>query len=171
MKQVIALDPGQVDLVLEMYEQAREIQRRHEIVIWPDFPREMIESDMAEGRLWALTENDAIACIWTICFNDPLIWGSRDNDPSIYIHRIATHPDFRGRMLVKDLLEWAENYGRQQERKFIRLDTVGNNRKLISHYRACGFDFLGMFTLSDTNGLPDHYRQDAVCLFEKAIPS
>jgi hypothetical protein len=34
-----------------------------------------------------------IACVWAVTFNDPEIW-KNDQDAAIYIHRIATNPDF-----------------------------------------------------------------------------
>jgi GNAT superfamily N-acetyltransferase len=166
---IISLDHRYLDRILEMYESAREIQRVHNIVVWPDFPREMIAQDMESGLVWAIMENNEPACVWTIAFEDPLIWGEKNNDPSVYIHRIATHPAHRGKMLVKTLVAWADDFARQQHKQYLRMDTVGNNRKLISHYTECGFVLLGMFELTDTTGLPDHYRKDAVCLFERKV--
>lgn len=166
---IIALDNSHIDQVVKMYEWAREVQRKHEIVVWPDFPIDMIEQDIASGTVWALADNNDLACIWTIALEDPLIWGERNSDPAVYIHRIATHPDYRGRRLVNELVSWAQDFARQQGKKYIRMDTVGNNRKLISHYTQCGFDFLGMFVLPDTRNLPQHYQKDAVCLFERKV--
>ena len=52
----------------------------------------------------------------------------------------------------------------------IRLDTLGNNIKLIEHYTNAGFDFLGMFRLKNTAGLPMHYQEELnCCLFEIRI--
>jgi hypothetical protein len=44
--------------------------------------------------------NNEIACVFATTFSDPLIWEKRDTDPSVYIHRIATNPNFRGNNLV-----------------------------------------------------------------------
>jgi hypothetical protein len=46
------------------------------------------------------------------------------------------------------------------------MDTVGENHKLIEHYTACGFDFLGLSQLTNTDGLPEHYHNAVVSLFE-----
>ncbi len=107
-----------------------------------------------------------IACLWAITFNDEQIWEERDNTKSIYIHRIATHPKFRGNNYIAKIVAWAKVYARSVEKQFIRLDTLGDNTKLIEHYQNAGFEFLGMFDLKNTDLLPDHYQDQPVCLFQ-----
>ena len=96
--------------------------------------------------------------------DDPQIWGELDADPSVYLHRIATHPDFRGRKMVGHVVQWARP-ARGRGRKVPRadLDTVGNNAALIRLYTGHGFDFLGAEDLEDVEGLPGHYA-DGPCL-------
>jgi ribosomal protein S18 acetylase RimI-like enzyme len=66
-------------------------------------------------------------------FNDAEIWEERDCNDAIYIHRIATHSDFRGHNFVKIIVDWAK-YAKSIGKDYIRLDTLGNNLKLIEHY-------------------------------------
>lgn len=133
---------------------------------WPNFERQLVENEVKEKRQFKISIGDQIACVWAVTFNDLQIWEERDNDPSIYIHRIATNPDFRGRKFVQQIVEWASGYAVSKDKKFIRLDTCGDNQKLISHYKSCGFDFLGMVRLINTDELPSHYQDADVCLFE-----
>jgi ribosomal protein S18 acetylase RimI-like enzyme len=107
-----------------------------------------------------------VVCIWATTFSDPLIWEDKNMDPSVYIHRITTNPRFRGKGLVKKIVEWARNYATNKGKKFVRMDTVGENLKLIEHYKDCGFDFLGLSQLTNTDGLPKHYHNAVVSLFE-----
>ncbi len=107
-----------------------------------------------------------IACIWAITFSDPDIWEHSNGDSAIYIHRIATHPEYRGQNLVSLIVEWAKTYCAERKIAFIRMDTCGNNQKLIGHYTKCGFDFLGMAKLRNTTALPAHYKDADVCFFE-----
>lgn len=138
---------------------------------WPTFERELVETEIREQRQFKMVIDNQIACIWAVTFNDPQIWESRDNDPSMYIHRIATNPYFRGRQFVTKIVNWARDYAVLHQRKFIRMDTCGNNQKLIQHYTKCGFDFLGMVRLNNTNELPAHYENSDVCLFEISLYS
>jgi ribosomal protein S18 acetylase RimI-like enzyme len=98
-----------------------------------------------------------------------LIWENKDVDPSVYIHRIATHPNFRGNGFVKKIARWAIEYATQHGKRFVRMDTVGKNLQLINHYTACGFQFLGLFQLTNTEGLPQHYHNAEVSLFELEV--
>jgi ribosomal protein S18 acetylase RimI-like enzyme len=107
--------------------------------------------------------------VWAITFDDPQIWGAKNADPAVYIHRIATNPDFRGRGLVADIVTWAQNFARRHHKKYVRLDTVGENHGLIAHYTACGFAYLGLAALTDTAGLPAHYQGATVSLFELPV--
>ena len=49
------------------------------------------------------------------------------------------------------------------------MDTVGENKKLIEYYQKCGFRFLGLSQLTNTETLPLHYHNATVSLFEMAV--
>jgi phage terminase large subunit-like protein len=68
--------------------------------------------------------------------------------------------------MVAKIVDWAKQFADEKEIQFIRLDTLGNNTRLIEHYKEAGFDFLGMHTLKNTSNLPEHYQEAPVCLFE-----
>lgn len=133
---------------------------------WPTFERQLVEKEIQEERQFKIVIDNQIACVWAITFSDPQIWEARDKDPSIYIHRIATNPDFRGQQFVQLIVDWAEGYAKSYQKNFIRLDTCGNNLKLIKYYTSCGFDFLGIVRLQNADKLPSHYQNADVCLFE-----
>ncbi len=158
-----------VERIAEMYSLATQYMRSKNQVAWPQFSHSLITEAIKENRQWKIDINTEIACIWTITFEDPLIWKNSSNDKALYIHRIATHPNFRGRNLVKTLMDWANAYCRKQQLRCIRMDTVGNNAGLIKHYGKLGFEFLGLHTLDETDSLPAHYKDGPVCLFEKNV--
>jgi GNAT superfamily N-acetyltransferase len=129
----------------------------------------MVIHEILENRQWKMLVEGEVACIWASTFSDPLIWGDKDKAPSVYIHRITTHPNFRGKGFVRQIVEWSKAYAIQNRRKHVRMDTVGENPKLIEHYTRCGFDFLGLFQLTNTDGLPQHYHNAVVSLFELKV--
>ncbi len=135
-------------------------------VVWPTFEKQLVETEIAENRQWKMPVDGAIACVWAITFADEQIWQERNADAAIYIHRIATNPDFRGQNFVAKIVEWAKLYARDLSKDYVRLDTIGENLPLIAHYTKSGFDFLGMFNMKNTEGLPEHYRSGHVALFE-----
>ena len=164
IKNVSILD---IDYVFRLYKIASEYQReKKKVIVWPNFDRNMVETEITEKRQFKMLIENEVVCIWAITFNDEQIWEEKNKDSAIYIHRIATSPNFRGKKMVAKIVDWAKQFADEKEIQFIRLDTLGNNTRLIEHYKEAGFDFLGMHTLKDTSNLPEHYQEDPVCLFE-----
>lgn len=135
-------------------------------VVWPVIGRDLVAAEIAESRQFKLLIDDKIACVWAVTFEDEQIWQERNADAAIYIHRIATDPDFRGRNFVCTIVEWAKEYATSLRKDYVRLDTIGENLPLIRHYTKAGFEFLGMFQMKNTDGLPAHYESGNVALFE-----
>lgn len=160
-----------IDEIFRLYKIATDFQKTKFTVHWPEFDRKLIETEISENRQWKIVADGKISCVWAITFNDPQIWEERDKDPSVYIHRIATNPDFRGQNLVGQIVEWAKIYARENQKQFVRMDTVGDNSGLINYYTKCGFDFLGLLKLKNTAGLPAHYDNATVSLFQMTINS
>ena len=156
-----------IDAIFKQYQLASKYQKsKKEVIVWPDFDRKMIEDEIAEKRQFQLLRNNEIACIWAITFSDPDIWEERNMDSAVYIHRIATNPEYRGNNFVSVIVQWAKALARKEGFQFIRLDTLGENKKLITHYKNVGFDFLGLFHLKNPTNLPEHYKRAPVSLFE-----
>ena len=158
-----------IDEIFRLYRIAAAYQKaKQTVVVWPEFERHLVETEIAENRQWKLIIDEQIACVWAITFTDEQIWEERNADAAIYIHRIATNPNFRGKNFVSLIVDWAKEYAKRNNKDFLRLDTLGNNTKLIEHYKNAGFDFLGFFNLKNTKGLPDHYHDTntPACLFE-----
>ena len=103
--------------IFELYALATEYMKSKNQVAWPEFSREMVSTEIKESRQWKLLIDNKIACIWATTLNDDLIWGA-NNDKAIYIHRIATNPFFRGRKLVSQIVNWAEQYCLTENLKF-----------------------------------------------------
>jgi ribosomal protein S18 acetylase RimI-like enzyme len=153
--------------IFRLYGLATDFQKRiFPENTWPTFERELVETEIQEQRQFKMLVDNQIACVWAVTFTDPQIWEERDKDPAIYIHRIATNPDFHGRKFVNEIVTWAKDYAYSNQKKFIRMDTCGNNQGLIKHYKSCGFDFLGIVQLQNADELPSHYKDADVCLFE-----
>ncbi len=159
--------PEDINEIFRLYKMASDYQKtRGTVVVWPTFEHNLVATELAEQRQFKLVVNDTVACIWAITFTDEDIWEERNVDAAVYIHRIATNPSFRGRNFVATIVTWAKDYAKANSKRFVRLDTLGNNTKLIEHYTKAGFDFLGLFDLKNTDALPAHYKEAPVCLFE-----
>ena len=155
-----------IDEIFSFYSNASTLQKSLNKVVWPVFSRVLVETELTENRQFKLLIDSKTACIWAITFDDPEIWGEKNNDPSVYIHRIATHADFRGKDLVKEIVNWAIDFAKANQKLYVRLDTIGGNQKLIEHYQNCGFNYLGLTKMETFENLPAHYHNATVSLFE-----
>ncbi len=126
------------DAVLGLYAHASALQRSKGQVEWPAIDTALVEREIEEGRQWHLRIDGRIACVWVVAYEDPQIWGDMDADPSVFLHRIATAPEFRGRRLVGEVVAWAIDHARDLGRTHLRLDTVGHNEALIRLYTSHG---------------------------------
>lgn len=158
-----------ISKIFELYGIATAFMKSKNEIAWPEFKRELIIEEIEDLRQWKLLLQGEIACVWATTLNDELIWGNANNEPSVYIHRIASNPNFRGRNLVKYMVDWADDYCVDKNLKYVRMDTVGLNQGLISHYKKNGFDFLGTKKLDNVDDLPNHYSKGPVCLFQRAV--
>jgi len=157
------------DEIFRLYDAAIEFQKTKFDKSWLPFDRAMIKREIAEKRNWKILIDNKIACIFSITFEDPFIWKEKNAEPAVYIHRIVTNPEFRGNKFVPKITDWAREYARSLGKKFIRMDTWGDNQKLIDYYTACGFEFLGVITPTKSPDLPKHYEGISLSLFEIKI--
>ncbi|KPH14395.1 GNAT family N-acetyltransferase [Chryseobacterium sp. ERMR1:04] len=158
-----------IDEIFRLYKIATDFQKSKYIVHWPEFELNLVQTEISENRQWKLVIGNKIACVWAIAFSDPQIWEELNNDSAVYIHRIASNPEFKGQNLVEHIVAWAKQYVFDNKKKFIRMDTVGENQGLINYYTKCGFSFLGLSKLKNTEGLPAHYNNATVSLFQIAL--
>jgi ribosomal protein S18 acetylase RimI-like enzyme len=167
MSIIINSNLNDIPEIFKLYKLATEFQKlKFPDNQWPEFDKELISTEVLENKQFKLIINNEIACVWAITFSDAQIWEDKENNSSIYIHRIATNPEFRGQNFVQKIVDWAENYAAWKNKEFIRMDTCGKNDRLINHYKNCGFNFLGIKKLENTSELPLHYHNADVCFFE-----
>jgi ribosomal protein S18 acetylase RimI-like enzyme len=156
--------------IFKLYQYATDYQKeKFPDNTWPTFERSMVEKEVENMLQYKFVVTDNIACVWAITHSDPQIWQEKNNDPAVYIHRIATNPSYRGHNYVKIIVDWAREYCAKQGLDYIRLDTCGHNEGLIKHYTSCGFTFLGIEKIKDSTGLPPHYVDADVCYFEISV--
>lgn len=169
LPQVVNSTAADIDTIFEFYDMAVAHQKKVFNKHWQGFSLEMVQQEVAENRQYKVLLNDQIAAIFAVTFNDPEIWGEKDTQPSVYIHRIVTHPDYRGFGAVNTIINWAKQYAKDNAIEFIRMDTWADNEKLLTYYTSCGFDHVGSIQIKADSGLPKHYEGISLNLFEIAV--
>jgi ribosomal protein S18 acetylase RimI-like enzyme len=165
---MIILNSTQQDIptIFSLYEAATNYQKTKFNRWWQPFDPVMVQREIEEGRQWKILIDGEVACIFAIAFADPEIWGAKNADPAIYIHRIVTHPAFKGRGIMHHIVEWAKEYAKTNNRQYIRMDTWGDNDELVGYYVKCGFSLLGTITPAETGALPAHYNCISLALLQ-----
>ncbi len=167
--QIINSNPADIETLLRFYDWGRELQQEKSNRHWQNFDPAVLLKEIAEKRQWKIMEDDQVTCVFLTAYDDPYIWGEKNKNPSVYLHRIVTHPLHRGKNYVKTIIEWAKGHGKQMGKEYLRMDTWGDNPKLIDYYIKCGFNFLGIITPDTTANLPAHYSCISLSLFEIKI--
>jgi len=155
-----------IDAVFDIYNQATAYQKTVNIKSWRGFEKELIEKEIEEERHFIIKEENEIACTFVLTFNDLIIWKEAAEDPAVYIHRIATNPNFRGQSYVKKIIEWVKVYAHENSKSYIRLDTHSGNERINKYYTSCGFEYKGISFIEWTPELPEHYKEGSFSLFE-----
>jgi GNAT superfamily N-acetyltransferase len=158
-----------IPLMLTFYDMARDLQKEKSNHHWLSFDPAQVKIEIEEHRQWKITEGNTLACIFMTVYDDPYIWGERNAIPSVYLHRIVTHKDHYGKGYVHTIIEWAREHGRKLGKKMLRVDTWGDNPKLVDYYVQCGFRLLEIITPANTTNLPAHYNFISLALLEMPI--
>jgi len=167
--QFLQSTPADLETIFDLYDAAIAHQKAVSHLHWLPFDRALVATEIAEGRQWKIIIDGQIACVFVTAYADPAIWGDRDQQPSVYLHRIVTNPLFRGRNLVGEIVQWAILHAKSLGKQYVRLDTWSDNLKLKEIYLQCGFAFLGIVTPADPAALPSHYSGISLALFEIAM--
>ena len=167
--QIINSVKDDIETIVDFYDAAIAYQKTKFDKHWMGFDLGLIEKEVHENRQYKIVVDDIIVCIFAVTYSDAFIWGKLDKAPSVYIHRIVTNPASRGNNHVKNIIEWAVKFGGQNGKQFVRMDTWGDNQKLIDYYTHCGFTFLGLTDIISNEALPKHYQGIRLSLFEIAI--
>jgi predicted GNAT family N-acyltransferase len=155
-----------IDFIFRLFDNAIQYQEKNGHELWPQFSKQLIETEIAEKRHWKILNGETTACVFSVLYSDPIIWEEKNNEPSVYLHRIAINPSFKGRGVMNKIKIWAIQHAREKAGKYVRMDTWGNNENLRRYYISCGFSYIGQQYLKNVDGLPAHYGGSVLNLFQ-----
>jgi len=164
--QIVNSTQEDLETIFTFYDYAIAHQKKVSDQHWQGFDRALIRKEINEQRQYKILVKQQIACIFVVTFGDPEIWQERNTSPAIYLHRIVTHPHFRGYGFVKRITDWAIEFAKNNELAYVRLDTWASNKKLGSHYLSCGYALAGTISIQADSTLPKHYAGIILQLFE-----
>ena len=101
------------------------------------------ENDINRNELYVKEFNDEIiGCIVLSNAMDEFyknISWTPNTDNALYVHRLAVLPKFQGQGIARQLMDFAENFGKTNDYQAIRLDTFSQNKRNQKFYLSRGY--------------------------------
>ena len=141
---------GEIDPIMSLIKDAIQKMEREGIHQWDEiYPtREIFSADIAVGSLFAVRMENVIAGIMVL--NDKqsqeynsLSWCDDHGKPLI-IHRLCVSPVFQGQRIATKLMQFAEDYARENKYSSIRLDAFIHNKISVGLYDSLGYQRRGI---------------------------
>lgn len=142
--------PHEVDEIVALTKRCGRHLRENGIDQWdenyPDY--ESIERDLRTGTLFAFREDGVIRGI--VVLNETqdeeyaeIDWLTADSSRNLVVHRLAVDPNSQGKGIARKLMDFAENFARENTYDSIRLDTFSQNPRNQRFYSNRGYTNLG----------------------------
>ncbi|MER3319584.1 MAG: GNAT family N-acetyltransferase [Allomuricauda sp.] len=122
--------------------------------------KEAFIKDIERYELFVIEEKDTVQgtiVISTLMDEEykPIQWLT-PNGNSIYIHRLSVHPDLQGKGLAQKMMDFAENFSKENGFTSVRLDTFSQNKRNQRFYEQRGYQKLGDIFFPKQSDHPFH---------------
>lgn len=138
-----------IDQILSVTKACAAYMIKQNIFQWNEFyPNNLaFEKDIQREECYVFeNEKKIIGCITISTFMDeeyaPIDWLTSNNN-NIYIHRLAVHPKYQGMGYAQQMMQFAENYAKNNKYQSVRLDTFSQNKRNQKFYELRGYKKLG----------------------------
>ncbi len=147
--------PEELDAILALTRACGKHMRENGIDQWDEhYPdRDSLKRDIETNTLFVYRENNEILGI--IVLNetqDPeyadIHWSTSDTDRNIVVHRLAVSPEHQGKGIARKIMDFAEEWAKENQYDAIRLDTFSQNPRNQRFYKNRGYTELGSVYLS-----------------------
>ncbi|TPN87784.1 GNAT family N-acetyltransferase [Aquimarina algicola] len=122
--------------------------------------KEKFQKDIELQELYILEKQGQI--IGTIVLTEiideeyrSVTWITQNNN-NLYIHRLAIHPEYWGKGYAQQLMDFGENYAKDNNYQSIRLDTFSQNQRNIKFYETRGYQRLSDIYFPKQSEYPFH---------------
>lgn len=167
--QILNTTTADLERIYWLFEEAIAYQKRNNYVGWNSYDKDFIKLDIEQKLQFKVCTGNDMLCIFSICFNDELIWRTREKGDAIYLHRIVVNPNFKGQKQFEKVLAWAIKFAKERQVSYLRMDTWADNSHIINYYKSYGFKFLENYTTPNTLNLPLQHRNLNVALLEMKL--
>lgn len=167
LMEIVRGNPTDLDAIMEMIGHVVTNMNANGIDQWhPDYPNpEVIGNDLAKGWLHCLKINNEFAGMIVLNTEgdaeyDAMSWLTQPHK-SLYVHRLAIHPNHQRKGLGRMMMDYAEEQARDQGYQSVRLDTYTGNPGNMRLYEGLGYTTIGKLHLP--------YRPKLFVCYEKLV--
>ncbi len=129
--------------------------------LYPD--EGILSEDVARGNMTICTIEERIAVAFMLDFCEDSDYESADwrycERDIVVLHRLCVHPDFQGRGVARQAMDYLENEVRTRGIRTIRLDAFSQNPTALHLYESRGYQKAGEIS----------YRKGLFYLYEKKL--
>ncbi len=169
MVDVINTEASDLRKIFELFEHSIEYQEKKGFPVWRNYDKHAIIKDIEDKNQYKVMVASTMAIVFSVGYDDKVIWRDFDKGNSIYLHRIVVNPECKGQRLFGSILNWAIDHAKQKGLSIIRMDTWADNPTIINYYKSFGFTFVENYTTPQTEELPVHNRNLALTLLEYKV--
>ena len=151
--------------ILRLFRAATTQMDAHGVYQWDEiYPdEEILGEDIARGNMTVGTIDGRIAVAFMLDYcedsdYESAAWQYREQN-IVVLHRLCVHPDFQGRGVARQAMDYLENIVRAQGIKTIRLDAFSQNPTALHLYESRGYQKAGEIS----------YRKGLFYLYEKKL--
>lgn len=157
------------NFICHLFDEAILYQKNKGFSVWNGYDIAVLKADLEKKLQYKVIEGDTILCVFSICFQDSIIWREKEKEDAIYLHRIVVNPLYRGQKQFEKILLWAKEFANSKNLRYIRMDTWGENQSILDYYMSYGFKFVENYTTPSTLNLPIQHRNLYLALLEYSI--
>lgn len=152
--------------ILNLFKQAQKLQDQNQYRVWVKIDEKSLQEEIQNGHQYKIVERNTICFLFSVLKKDPLIWKTKEQNDALYLHRMVTHPDYKGMRYFNHALNWLITFAKKHDRQFLRMDTWADNEQLIRYYQTYGFQRLGYSRTGNDTALPRQNRNLRIVLLE-----
>src|SRR5690606_39585257 len=152
--------------IYDLFEQSIIYQEKKGYPVWRNYDRDALVKDIENKNQYKIIVDSAIALVFSVAYNDRIIWRALDKGDSMYLHRIVINPQFKGQKRFGHVVAWAIRHCQEKGLHSIRMDTWAANPTIINYYKGFGFEVVENYTTPNTPKLPVHNRNLSLTLLE-----
>ncbi len=164
--EILHTEIDDLPFIYELFEHSILYQEKKGFPVWKDYDKNAIVKDIENKNQYKIVIDSTIAIVFSVAYNDKIIWRSLDKGDSIYLHRIVVNPVFKGQKLFGAIVRWAIGHIKDKGLNSIRMDTWAANPTIIHYYKSFGFEVVENYTTPNSTELPVHNRNLPLTLLE-----